>query len=154
MDVQEAGSASDHIARARALAPLSRAALWREPSDWSPSVRSVITDEDTGRALEALGARVKVEIENTVAGDLVVSAVQAEWVRGLDGNLVRGIDPDDDVPRVFAMELLATRFISDATFAAALDAFGERGLVNIIVLMGYSNILCAQQALAGAACKL
>jgi hypothetical protein len=40
------------------------------------------------------------------------------------------------------------------TFARARDDLGERGLVNLIVLMGYSNILCAQQALAGAACKL
>ena len=54
----------------------------------------------------------------------------------------------------FAAELLETRFVSDATFAAALDALGERGLVNLMVLMGHSNIRCAQQALAGAACKL
>jgi hypothetical protein len=54
----------------------------------------------------------------------------------------------------FATELLETRFVSDATFAAALDALGERGLVNLMVLMGHSNILCAQQALAGAACEL
>ena len=54
----------------------------------------------------------------------------------------------------FATELLDTRFVSDATFAAALDALGERGLVNLMVLMGHSNIRCAQQALAGAACVL
>ena len=54
----------------------------------------------------------------------------------------------------FATELLDTRFVSDATFAAALDALGERGLVNLMVLMGHSNIRCAQQALAGSACVL
>ena len=54
----------------------------------------------------------------------------------------------------FSVELLATRFVSDATFTAALDALGERGLVNLLVLMGYSNIRCAQQALAGATCVL
>ena len=54
----------------------------------------------------------------------------------------------------FATELLDTRFVSDATFAATRDALGERGLVNLMVFMGYSNILCAQQALAGSACKL
>jgi 4-carboxymuconolactone decarboxylase len=149
-----ADAPSAAAAAARALAPLSGAELQEEPRDGWPSARPAITNEDTGRALEALGARVKVELDNTVGADLVVSAVQAEWVRGLDGNLVRGIDPADDVARAFAIELLATRFISDATFAAALDAFGERGVVNLMVLMGYSNILCAQQALAGAACKL
>jgi hypothetical protein len=37
---------------------------------------------------------------------------------------------------------------------AAREAFGERGLVNLMVLMGYSNVRCAQQALAGARCVL
>jgi hypothetical protein len=55
---------------------------------------------------------------------------------------------------VFAAELLTTRFVSDATFAAALDSLGERGLVNLMVYMGYANILCAQQALAGSDCIL
>jgi len=141
-------------AAAHALAPLSGAELRQEPRDWLPSARPVITNEDTGRALEALGSRVMVELKSTVAGDLVVRAVQAEWYRGTDGNVVHGIDADAEVARAFAIELLATRFVSDATFAAALDAFGERGLVNLMVLMGYSNIRCAQQALAGSECKL
>jgi hypothetical protein len=55
---------------------------------------------------------------------------------------------------VFATELLDKRFVSDGTFAAARDALGERGLVNLMVFMGYSNIMCAQQALAGSACTL
>jgi hypothetical protein len=54
----------------------------------------------------------------------------------------------------FTTELLRTRFVTDATFAAALDALGERGVVNLMVLMGHSNIRCAQQALAGSACVL
>jgi hypothetical protein len=54
----------------------------------------------------------------------------------------------------FAAELLATRAVGDPTFAAALDAFGERRLVNLIVLIGSSNLLCAKLALAGAACVL
>ena len=64
------------------------------------------------------------------------------------------LSPDAMTARRFATELLDTRFVSDATFAAALDTFGERGLVNLMVLMGHSNIRCAQQALAGAACVL
>jgi hypothetical protein len=44
--------------------------------------------------------------------------------------------------------------VSDATFAAARAELGERGLVNLMVLMGHSNIRCAQQALAGADCAL
>jgi hypothetical protein len=51
-------------------------------------------------------------------------------------------------------DLLQKRFVSDAAFARALAALGERRLVNLIVLMGHSNIRCAQQALAGSACVL
>jgi hypothetical protein len=67
---------------------------------------------------------------------------------------VRGQSLRAGIAEGFATELLATRFVSDATFAAALDALGERGLVNLMVLMGHSNIRCAQHALAGAACTL
>jgi hypothetical protein len=35
-----------------------------------------------------------------------------------------------------------------------MHAFGERRLVNLLILMGYSNIRCAQSALAGSACAL
>jgi hypothetical protein len=44
--------------------------------------------------------------------------------------------------------------MSNATFAAGLGAFGERRLVNLIVLMGHANVRCAQQALAGNDCVL
>src|SRR6185436_17865665 len=53
-------------AAAHALAPLSGAELRQEPRDWLPSARPVITNEDTGRALEALGSRVMVELKSTV----------------------------------------------------------------------------------------
>ena len=55
---------------------------------------------------------------------------------------------------LFASELLSTRAVSDETFAAARDAFGERRLVNLIVLIGVSNLHCAKLALAGNACTL
>jgi 4-carboxymuconolactone decarboxylase len=148
-----ADATAEAAAAARALAPLSHAELWREPRG-GVSARPAITNDDTGRALEALGSRVKLEPESAAVGDVVVREVQAQWSRGTDGNALRGIDPRAAVARRFANELLASRFVSDATFAAALDAFGERGLVNLMVLTGYSNIRCAQQALTGAACKL
>lgn len=37
----------------------------------------------------------------------------------------------------FSTELLTTHEISDATFAAARDVLGERGLVDLMALMGY-----------------
>ena len=61
---------------------------------------------------------------------------------------------DTGVAYRFASELLATRAVTDPMFATALDSFGERRLVNLNVLIGYSNIRCAKLALAGLACAL
>jgi 4-carboxymuconolactone decarboxylase len=139
-------------AAAHGLAPLTRAELRRVPVG-AVTPRTAIRNEDTGRALDALAASVTrpEELPADVRA-IAVAAVVQQW-RG-DGH-----GPGDPSGRIatahrFATELLETRFVADETFAAALDALGERGLVNFMVLMGHSNISCAQQALAGAACKL
>jgi hypothetical protein len=113
----------------------------------------MIPNEDTERAIAALGA--SVERDEELALDMRVAAraaVLRQWRS--DRNEVRGQSMGAAKAERFARELLETRFVSDATFAAAREALGERGLVNLMVFMGYSNILCAQQALAGSACKL
>ena len=139
-------------AAAHALVPLTAAELRRAPAG-AVTARPAIHNEDTGRALEALGASVTRATElPTDVWAIANVAVVHQW-RGDD------YGPGDPTGAAatayrFATELLETRFVSDATFAAALDAIGERGVVNLMVLMGHSNILCAQQALAGAACKL
>jgi hypothetical protein len=140
-------------AAAHALAPLTPAELRREP-EGRMTARPAIRNEDTGRALDSLGASVRREIEDPAVRDLVVGAVREHWLRRLGADPARGIDARAETARMFAMELLETRFVSDATFARTREAFGERGLVNLIVLMGHANILCAQQALAGADCTL
>ncbi len=107
-----------------------------------------LTNADTERAIAALGASLERDEElPREVRDVVRSAVLREWNR--TAKEVR-----HDVAYRFATELLDTRAVSDATFAAALDALGERRLVNLIVLMGHSNIRCAQQALAGTDCVL
>ena len=139
-------------AAAHALMPLTMAELRRE-STGTATARPEIRNEDTGQALQALRAAVTHDTE--LPADiraLAALAVLNQW-RGD----VRGPGAHSSAAATahrFADELLNTRFVSDATFAAARDALGERGLVNLMVLMGHSNILCAQQALAGAACKL
>jgi 4-carboxymuconolactone decarboxylase len=139
-------------AEAHGLKVLAPAELYREPRG-AVTQRPPIPNEDTERALAALGA--SVDRDEELPGDVRLAAraaVLRQWQSGSPE--VRARSARAGAAEVFATELLATRFVSDATFAAALDALGERGLVNLMVLMGHSNIRCAQQALAGAACTL
>ena len=132
---------------ARAVKPLAAAALHRKPSG-TVTPRPAIPSADTESAIAALGASVDRDEElPREVRDAVRRAVAREWNRTAK-------QARDDVAYRFATELLDTRAVSDATFAAALATFGERRLVNLIVLMGYSNIRCAQQALAGTDCVL
>jgi 4-carboxymuconolactone decarboxylase len=138
---------------ARALTPLSRRALNSKPAG-PVTERAPLRNDDTERALERLRDRVSVEDElPAVVRDAVRNLVMAHWN-----------DPPAEAPRgrvsreiksaeAFAAELLATREVADDTFASALKELGERRLVNLIVFMGYSNIRCAQLAVAGARCS-
>jgi 4-carboxymuconolactone decarboxylase len=142
-----ADAAADAAAAARALEVLPATALYRRPKG-AVTPRPTIPNEDTERAIAALGASVDSDDElPRDARDHARSAVLRQWNR-------TPREAYDSIAYRFATELLETRFVSDATFAAARDALGEKGLVNLMVLMGQSNILCAQQALAGTACKL
>ena len=150
-----ADAPAEAAAAAHGLRPLPADALYRKPQG-AVTPRPAIPNEDTERAIAALGASVERDDElPRAAREEARRAVLGQWNRGSAGHDEAEALPQDATPaRRFATELLATRFVSDATFAAALDALGERGLVNLMVLMGHSNIRCAQQALAGADCVL
>ena len=130
-----------------AVKPLPAAALYRSPKG-SVTARAPLANEDAERAIAALGAAVNQDaaLPHDVR-QAVVHAVTAQWNRVPH-------PASDSVAQRFAAELLATREVTDATFDAAMHAFGERRLVNLLILMGYSNIRCAQSALVGAACAL
>jgi len=53
------------------------------------------------------------------------------------GRRPAGMQPDEQALHTFETELLERHEVSDATFKAAVDAFGERGIVDLIGLMGY-----------------
>jgi 4-carboxymuconolactone decarboxylase len=147
-----ADAPAEAAAAAHALRPLSPAELHRTPRG-SVTPRPPIPNEDTERAIAALGASVERDEElPREARDVARHAVLRQWNGAQDE--VRGMSTSAATVSQFAAELLETRFVSDETFAAARDALGERGLVNLMVLMGHSNIRCAQQALAGSACTL
>jgi len=52
-----------------------------------------------------------------------------------------GMEPDEEAAYNFANELLETKHVSDATFKAAVDRFGEKGVVDIIGVMGYYQMV-------------
>jgi 4-carboxymuconolactone decarboxylase len=136
-------------AAARALVPLPSGLLYRGPRG-SVTPRRMIHNADIERAIAALGASVDRDVElPSAAREFARSAVMDQW-----NAKPKPKDAHPAAAHGFATELLETRFVSDETFAAALEELGERGLVNLMVTMGHSNILCAQQALAGVDCML
>ncbi|MFJ7213042.1 carboxymuconolactone decarboxylase family protein [Amycolatopsis sp. NPDC098790] len=50
-------------------------------------------------------------------------------------------DPEDALLHRFAAEVLENHFVTDETFAAGLEAFGERGLVDLIGALGNFSML-------------
>lgn len=52
-----------------------------------------------------------------------------------------GMQADEAAVYDFCHELLATRGVSDATFDAVKDKFGERGVVDLIGVTGYYHIV-------------
>ena len=50
-------------------------------------------------------------------------------------------DPDDALFYRFCTELLTTRHVSDETFAAAFERFGEQGLIDTIGVLGNATML-------------
>jgi len=57
------------------------------------------------------------------------------------GKRPAGMEPDVEVAYNFITELLKTKQVSDATFQAAKDRFGEKGVVDIIGLSGWYSMV-------------
>lgn len=51
------------------------------------------------------------------------------------------MDADERIVYEFSRELHETRGVSDATFKAALDRFGERGVVDLIAVNGFYGLV-------------
>ena len=70
------------------------------------------------------------------------------------GRRPAGMKEDEAIIYQFCKELHETKGVSDATFKAVLDQFGERGVIDLIGLTGYYTMLAmvlnvAQQPLPG-----
>jgi 4-carboxymuconolactone decarboxylase len=57
------------------------------------------------------------------------------------GERPSSMDPDEEAVFTFCNELLQTRQVSDATFNRAKEKFGERGIVDLIGVLGYYHIV-------------
>lgn len=57
------------------------------------------------------------------------------------GKRPASMQADEQALYVFETELLETKAVTDATFRAAVGALGERGVVDLIGLMGYYGLV-------------
>ncbi len=57
------------------------------------------------------------------------------------GRRPTGMQPDEEAVYNFCTEILNNRHVSDATFAAAKEKFGERGVVDMIGVVGYYQLV-------------
>ena len=57
------------------------------------------------------------------------------------GERPASMDPDETTVYNFGTELLNTRQVSDPVFKAAKDRFGERGVVDLVSVMGYYHFV-------------
>jgi 4-carboxymuconolactone decarboxylase len=54
-----------------------------------------------------------------------------------DGRRPTGMSAEEELAYAFATELQANRGVSEATYRAAVEAFGERGVIDLVGLVGY-----------------
>jgi 4-carboxymuconolactone decarboxylase len=74
-------------------------------------------------------------VHSAAARQAGLSGAVVDAVR--DGRRPEKLADDEAVVYTFAMELMTTKQISDATFASAKRLLGERGVVDLTALMGY-----------------
>jgi len=68
----------------------------------------------------------------------VQAGVNADAIESLRlGARPKGLKADEELALDFTHELLRTHGVSDPTYAAALAAFGEQGVVELTTLVGY-----------------
>ena len=99
--------------RLRELAALMAARDWTQQYEWYAHVP------------HALEAGIKAATIEAIA----------------EGRRPTGLPADEKIVYDFVTELLVNRGVSDATYARALKAFGEAGVVELISVVGYYAML-------------
>ena len=71
----------------------------------------------------------------------IAAGLNAHTIDSLASGQRPAMDPDETIIFEFCEELLNTRRVSDATFDRAKERFGERGIVDLIGVMGYYQLV-------------
>ena len=92
----------------------------------------------------AVSRHVSNQFEWTMHAPLAVKAGVAEaTIEALRlGARPKNLPPDEEAALDFTRELLTTHGVSDPTYAGALRAFGEQGVVDLSSLIGYFAMVC------------
>jgi 4-carboxymuconolactone decarboxylase len=95
-------------------------------------------------AICAVARHVSNQFEWTIHAPLAVKAGVSEGtIEALRlGARPRRLPADEEAALDFTRELLQTHGTSDPTYAAALQAFGEQGVVELAALVGYFAMVC------------
>jgi len=92
----------------------------------------------------AVARHVSNQFEWTMHAPLALKAgVAAATIEALRlGARPKRLPADEEAALDFTLELLQTHGTSDPTYAAALAAFGEQGVVELASLVGYFAMVC------------
>jgi 4-carboxymuconolactone decarboxylase len=73
----------------------------------------------------------------------VMAGLSADDAKAIgEGRRPTGLKPDEEAVYNFFSELIKTKQVSDATFAAVKNKVGERGVVDLLVSAAYYQFTC------------
>jgi 4-carboxymuconolactone decarboxylase len=148
-----------HAAAARGFASISpeqmTAAQRALPISGHGNDPALQRNPEFGLALETLGAAVNRDANLAEpVRRAALTAVLHQWKPGGPVASAKWPDAASAAAWKLSNELLSQRQVGEATFFEAREQLGERGIVNLIILLGYGNITCAQATLSGDDCTL
>ena len=77
------------------------------------------------------------------------AGIKAETVEAIaECRRPQGMPPDEEIAHEFVSELLATKGVSDETYGRAVARFGETGVVDIVGMVGYYQLIGLQMNVA------
>lgn len=59
-----------------------------------------------------------------------------------EGRVPKGMTDDEALVYTFSTELRRDKIVSDTTYAKVLQRFGERGIVDLVAVNGYYDVVC------------
>ncbi len=94
-------------------------------------------------AIVLTGTYWKSEYEVYAHRTLAIQAGMRESIinDAIAGKRPSGMQPDEEAVYNFCTELQNTKHVSDATFKAVMNNFGERATVDLIAVQGYYNFV-------------